>query len=309
MPLIRWLLNVEPLWNTPEEFNEALNHLPTPTHENILKYRRPNDRKLALGSQILQHLIVCRYRHVPFRDVRIVRNFGGVTGGRPVFVGNKEDGVEGLEYNVSHHGSVVGIVSRLLPPKDGGDEDVDADEGGGVGVDVLEYEQRPHYVDASLEGVKEWAGGFGDADVFTSREMGVINAAALSGMSEGEKMEGVVKAVHLNWVLKEAYVKAVGTGLVTDLTAVEFGLVGVVGLVDDGVRVGDVEVWVGGREKRRAREWYFEVERVGRSGLEGGYCLAVVTRVEGLEEGDRKGSWEWLEYVEDILPVIQGGDL
>ncbi|KAK6517848.1 hypothetical protein TWF506_005024 [Arthrobotrys conoides] len=302
MPLIRWLLNVEPLWNTPEEFNQALNYLPLPTHEHILKYHRLNDQKLALGSQILQHLIVSRYRHIPFRDVRIVKHFGGITGGRPVFIGNS-NGVEGLEYNVSHHGSVVGIISRLLPPKDGGGG---VDEGGGVGFDILEYEKRPHYVDGTLEGVKEWAGGFEEAKVFTGREMGVIYAAgaASSGRSEEEKVEGVVKAVHLNWVVKEAYVKAVGTGLVTDLTAVEFGLVGVGERVEAGQRVGDVEVWIGGREKRRAGEWYFEVDRVVRDGLEGGYCLAVVTRVEGLEVGDRRGAWEWLEYTADILPFI-----
>ncbi|KAF3128297.1 hypothetical protein TWF594_011713 [Orbilia oligospora] len=310
MPLIRWLLNVEPLWNTPEEFNEALNHLPPPTHENVLKYHQPNDRKLALGSQLLQHLIVCRYRHIPFRDIRIVKHFGGIAGGRPVFIGNDDDGVEGLEYNVSHHGSVVGIISRLLPPKDCGNGG-GGDEGGGVGVDVLEYERRPHYVEGTLEGVREWAKGFEEAKVFTGREMGVIYAAAAAatGLSredeEGKKVEGVVKAVHLNWVVKEAYVKAVGTGLVTDLTAVEFGLVGVAGRVEAGERVDDVEVWIGTGEKRRAREWYFEVERVEREGLEGGYCLAVVTRAEGLEEGDKRGRWKWLEYGGDILPFIQ----
>ncbi|KAK6501726.1 hypothetical protein TWF481_009554 [Arthrobotrys musiformis] len=286
MPLIRWLLNVEPLWNTPEAFNEALSHLPASTHEHVLKYHRPIDRKLSLGSQLLQHLLVSRYRGIPFGDVRIVRNFGGVEGGRPVFMGY--EGVEGVEYNVSHHGSVVGIISRLLPPR----------EEGGIGLDVLEYEKRPGYVDGNIGAVREWAGGFGEAGVFTAREMGVIEAAG--------GVEGVVKAVHLNWVVKEAYVKAVGTGLVTDLTAVEFGLVGVGGLVDGGERVDGVEVWIGaGREKRRAREWYFEVERVVREGLEGGYCLAVVTRVEGLEEGDRKGAWEWLEYTRDMLPFIQ----
>ncbi|KAK6358454.1 hypothetical protein TWF730_007787 [Orbilia blumenaviensis] len=302
MPLIRWLLNVAPLWNTPEEFNEALNHLPATTHEHILKFHRSNDRKLALGSQILQHLIVCKHRNIPFRDVRIVRNFGGIPGGRPVFTGDNNR-VEGLEYNVSHHGSVVGIISRLLPPKEGGKED----EGGGVGVDILEYEKRPHYVDGTLEAVREWAEGFKEGKVFTGREMGVIDAstAAWEGMDEEDKMRGVVKAVHLNWVVKEAYVKAVGTGLVTDLTAVEFGLVGVGEGIDCGERMSDFEVWVGGRQRRMATEWYFEVEKVVKDGLEGPYCVGIVTRAEGLEEGDKSGVWEWLEYEGGILPLIR----
>ncbi|KAK6519609.1 hypothetical protein TWF281_003431 [Arthrobotrys megalospora] len=300
MPLIRWLLNVEPLWNTPDEFNETLNYLPASTHEHVLKFLRPIDRKLALGSQILQHLIVCKYRNIPFRDVRIVRNFGGIKGGRPVFIGG-DNGGEGLEYNVSHHGSVVGIVSRLLPPKEDGKED----EGGGIGVDILEYEKRPHYVEGTLQGVKEWADGFGEAKVFTGREMGVVHAAAWKGVNVEEKVEGVVKAVHLNWVVKEAYVKAVGTGLVTDLTAVEFGLVGVGDGIESGERVRDIEVWIGGRERRRATEWYFEVERVVGEGLAEGYCVAVVTRAEGLEDEDRMGVWEWLQYEGDILPILQ----
>ncbi|EPS40299.1 hypothetical protein H072_5899 [Dactylellina haptotyla CBS 200.50] len=304
MPLIRWLLNVEPLWNTPEEFTQTLNYLPSSTHSHVLKYFRPSDRKLALGSQILQHLLVSKFRNIPFRDVTIVRNFGGVQGGRPVFVGT-DSGVEGLEYNVSHHGGVVAITSRLDPPREdgGGGKDV----GGGIGVDVADYEQRPRYIEGNLAAVFEWADGFEQGGVFTRWEMEGATGGlrGMAGDEEGQ-MEEVVKGVHLNWAVKEAYVKAVGTGLVTDLTAVEFGLEGVKETLDSGERSRGVQLWLGkGAERREGSEWYFEVERVQREGLEGRYCVAIATKAEGLSEEDRQGRWEWLDYEEGIEPVLK----
>ncbi|KAK6543947.1 hypothetical protein TWF694_000665 [Orbilia ellipsospora] len=304
MPLIRWLLNVGPLWNTPDEFTQALNYLPPPTHQNILNYVRPADRKLALASQLLQHLIVSKHRNIPFSHVTIVKNFGGIRGGRPVFVGDRAAGIQGLEYNVSHHGTVVAITSRLEAPVESGGKE---DKGGGIGVDVLQYEKRPGYVDGNLGAVMEWVDGFEVGEVFTKGEMNGARGAVVRGNGGEGKMREVVKAVHLNWTLKEAYVKAVGTGLVTDLTAVDFEVDGVCEVVDRGERSRGVKVWLGkGAGRRRGDEWYFEVERVQvGEGVEGSYCVAMATQAEGLGEEDKNGVWQWLNYEADMVPFIR----
>ncbi|KAF3911596.1 hypothetical protein AA313_de0200304 [Arthrobotrys entomopaga] len=341
MPLIRWLLNVDPLWNTPDEvnpppqilihfniikfkvtsltikkFTKALNYLPPSTHQNIQNYHRPSDRKLALASQLLQHLIVSKYRNIPFRHVTIVRNFGGIRGGRPVFLGDPAVGIHGLEYNVSHHGTVVAITSRLEPPVEsssGNNSGGKEDGGGGIGVDVLQYEKRPGYIDGNLGAVMEWVDGFEAGEVFTKGEMNGARGAAAAARGEGEegKMREVVKAVHLNWALKEAYVKAVGTGLVTDLTAVDFEVDGVCEVVDRGERSREVKVWLGkGAGRRRGDEWYIEVERVRTSeGVEeeeeGSYCVAMATKADGLKAEDKNGDWQWLDYEADVVPFIE----
>ncbi|KAF3938292.1 hypothetical protein ABW19_dt0207671 [Dactylella cylindrospora] len=314
MPLIRWLLNVEPLWNTPEEFTATLNRLPPSIHPHILKFFHLSDRKLSLASQLLQHLLISKHRSIPFPSVSITRNHAGITGGRPVYPGDPTLGTQGLEYNVSHHGCVIAIVSRLDAPKDLEDGNV----GGGIGVDILEYEVRPKYVEGNMEAVMGWAEGFEEGEVFTAREMrGVRKAVAEVEIGGGykagqeieeEKMKAVVRGLHVNWTLKEAYVKAVGTGLVTDLTAVEFDVAGIAGRLEKG-RTSEVVVWLGkGLERRKGEEWYFEVEKVrvpGVEGVEGGYCVAIATKAEGLEEEEKKGEWVWLDWERDVMPFIE----
>ncbi|KAK6341169.1 hypothetical protein TWF696_008255 [Orbilia brochopaga] len=287
MPLIRWLLNVQPLWNNPADYNAALQYLPASTHARIQSYHRQSDRKLALGSQLLQHLLVTRHRNTPFADVSITRHHCGLSGARPVFDGI--DGSDGLEYSVSHHGTVVALVSRLQPPRQ------TAKEEGSVGVDVLEYAELPSYVCPTLPGVVEWAEGFVDSGVFTHAEMmGVRDVARRDAWRE------VVKEVHLRWTVKEAFVKALGTGLATDLQAIEVRLEGVREQVEEGRRV-PVEVWLGKEgEKRRADEWYFEIGLVA----EGSNCVGVATRVEGLLEEEKSAEWQWLDYNADVLAYI-----
>ncbi|KAJ6263300.1 1-acyl-sn-glycerol-3-phosphate acyltransferase [Drechslerella dactyloides] len=276
MPLIRWLLDVQPLWNSPDEFNAALHHLPATTHAHIQNYHRPSDRKLALASQLLQHLLVSRHLHIPFPAVSITRHHCSLPGARPVY----GDETNGIEYSVSHHGSVVALVSRLLPPKQ------TAEEEGSVGVDVLSYTEPPSYVHPNLSSALEWAEGFTEGGVFTSGEMEGIRAAAAT-----DGWEAVVKEVHLRWAVKEAYVKALGTGLATDLTGVEARVEGVRALLEEEGRRAKVEVWLGREGQRRCAEgWYVEVERVGGAG--GRYCVALATRVEGLEEGEKGDAYQ-----------------
>ncbi|KAF3924881.1 hypothetical protein ABW21_db0205814 [Orbilia brochopaga] len=288
MPLIRWLLDVQPLWDSPDEFNAALQHLPDATHAHITSYHRPSDRKLALASQLLQHLLVARNRHIPFPSVVITRHHCGLTGARPVYAGTN-DGSDGLEYSVSHHGSLVALVSRLQKPQ------ATAEEHGHVGVDVLEYADLPGYVSPTLASVVEWAEGFATSNVFTAGEMVGIRQTAATG-----DWGNVVKEVHLRWTVKEAYVKALGTGLAADLTAVETRMEGVRDRLEQDGRVR-VEVWLGkSGERRRAEEWYVEVERLGG----GRYCVGVATREEGLQQEERSGEWQWLDYNVDMLPYI-----
>jgi 4'-phosphopantetheinyl transferase len=224
--------------------------------------------------------------------------------------------IAGLEYNVSHHGSLVAMASRLVAPK----SDTDASVGGGVGVDVVQYAVRPRYVEPTLEEMKEWVNGFGEADVFTQEEMAVIHAAVARVNGEERKMKTMMSAMFANWALKEAYVKAVGTGLVTDLLAVDFKLEGLDmrmeqqnGTESRGVqRKGDVQLHLGrGKEKRQDHKWHLEIERLEmEDGVEGlsdeqklYYVAVALERDQHLTE-DIHGTWEWLDMGRDILPFM-----
>ncbi|EWC46960.1 hypothetical protein DRE_03722 [Drechslerella stenobrocha 248] len=317
--LTKWLLDVAPLWNTPEEFTATLHRLPPSTHAHVQSFHRLSDRKLALGSQLLQHLLVAHTRHIPFAAVRITRNHGGVSGARPVFLANNttttttattatsdDNTVEGLEYNVSHHGSVVAIATRGLPPSS-----ADSHDEGSIGIDILLYDERPAHIpshdgntkhdDGGLSGVLAWAEGFATADVLTASELGFMRAEAAAGATADE----IVRTLHLHWALKEAYVKAVGTGLVTDLKAVEGRLRGVRERLEGG-GVQEVEVWIGKEgAKKKLEGWHLEVEVVRPSAGER-YCVALAVR-DGEGEESRRGEWRWLEYSNDVAKLIEGG--
>jgi len=373
-----------------------LNLLPFSDHKRIRAFYHLSDRKLALGSQLLQRLLISRYclcassppaesssspssnlllapletilsntatdnnndnddhqsRNTTevdvkefFQSIKISRQ-DDIPGGRPVY----KTLAKSLEYNVSHHGSLVAIVSRLEPPLPSSSSSASrsissvtsssstaasssSTSEGKIGVDVVYATDRPRYVKPGIHNLKEWVAGF--EGVFTPLELQVVEGAYDRhcrndddghGVQDGET--AMIKALYKNWALKEAFVKAKGTGLVTDLVAVEFR--GVEGFDDGGGgsvadtagavtnnttrvlentrdRFFGVEVYISSRDGergiekwRRADEWYMEIERIMVGEVV--YYLAVAAAdAQGINDEERNKCWEFVDYRKDIL--------
>lgn len=167
------------------------------------------------------------------------------------------------DFNTTHHNprspgekEIVALAARLSP--------------GRIGIDITptlhERGDTRKFVDT-----------FKDADVFTSAEWAKI--------SSYDKYSDRARSLYLHWALKEAYVKAVGTGLVTDLTAVEWRGVELFDLEKEKKWLG-ARVWVNGDERK---DWWSEVSFWDGTKQNGeGFYLALVTDREGLDLEDEE---------------------
>lgn len=262
----------------------------------MTKFFFPADRKLALGSQLLQRFIVPKIysngkpcRNIPtLASIPIVRD---PQSGRPSYVPSSHEVEEGQkwvlrDYNVSHHNSrstlrsdpcLVVLIARITAA-------TPTSTSLRIGVDLVPTVHNRGPAAAFLE-------TFRDSDVFTANEIKNIYAPS--------DEEDRVKMLYLHWALKEAYCKAVGTGLVTDLLAIDFRNVGL-DIVETGKRDTRVKVFVDGVERK---EWMLEIGQL----LEGHY-VAVAADSWSSEEGkEETGKWHLVDFEEDILKHWSGG--
>lgn len=148
-----------------------------------------------------------------------------------------------------------------------------------VGVDLVPDAYN------GAEPTETFLDGFTSSGVFTSYELGAINSPP--------RTEDKVKMLYLHWALKEAYVKATGTGLVTDLLAIEFRNVSLEDIEKGGVD-RSVRVWVSGSERK---EWRLEVGK-----LSNGHYFAIATDGDEGEYED-EGTWRWIDFGKDVWEV------
>jgi len=299
MPLLRLYVDVSTV--APSVFDSALSLLPAAVHPSITRCHFSSDRALALGSALLQRYLICtHYRHhttlgsVPLhRDPANGRPYhGAVAIEEPD--GQRAHGVE--DYNTSHHNPrqdypaggercLVAVAALVTATPERRRR---------VGVDVAPTTY-------ARSGAEEFVETFcGDA----GSEAGVFTAAEAQWAMRASATVERVRNVYLLWVLKEAYTKAVGVGIVGDLTKIEFrGLEG----WDGQKRWRGAEVWVDGEDE--SERWYLEVSLLeGKMGGEGeGFFLAVCCEREALVEGDMEGEWRELDLETDITGPWGGG--
>ncbi|KAE9012909.1 hypothetical protein PR003_g12048 [Phytophthora rubi] len=208
-------------WNpSSPEWHGLLRQLPVHEQQQVTRFMFAKDQKLALASRLLQRQLIHELFGVDYDAIDIART----PENKPYWKRPAESPAPPWwNYNVSHHGTIVAIVSdsRAL-----------------VGVDVVQITDRPK----RKTSVDEFFRAF--ADHFNPGEWRYIR--------ETEDEDGQYSRFYRLWSLKEAYIKAVGIGLGFSLLRAEFICV-------DTTREDHWELLLDGQ---RASEWHFNCAQI-----------------------------------------------
>ncbi|XP_034703289.1 L-aminoadipate-semialdehyde dehydrogenase-phosphopantetheinyl transferase-like isoform X2 [Vitis riparia] len=184
----RWAVDISE-WNpTSHQFSFALSLLPQHHHSSITRFVKMEDRKRALVSRLLQYALVHQVLGIPFHQIIIKRTIEG----KP-YLEYDEVNLEfpNFNFNTSHQGDYVAIASEPLCL---------------VGLDIVSP------VIPGKETILEFVRNF--SQYFSAWEWGCIVNAGTS--------DEILVEFYRYWSLKEAFVKAMGTGLAYRLDNVEF---------------------------------------------------------------------------------------
>ena len=256
--VFRWILDVAPLWPSSSENDErnltkhdwanletskaALRFLSSADREKVLKFYFASDAKLALGSSLLKRKAVSDTCRVPWFDVVI----GQDDNKKPCFKSEQQPLGRSLEFNVSHHGSLVALVGC-------------SESSLQLGVDIVKMDFEKDYRQVKEKGFSDWASTY--ESVFSDREMEDIKRfmaePGLVGQQSQDTIRAQLRHFYALWCLKEATLKMTSFGLLAPwLRNLEFRNVQApspgVQLDDGGDGWGQtsrgVEVWLNGKQ-------------------------------------------------------------
>jgi 4'-phosphopantetheinyl transferase len=197
----RWIVDVREWQLSEPQIKFLYTLLSEEESARVARFLHDSDRRLALGSRLLQRALIGHVLGVEQSDVLISRT----SYGKP-FCANlprlltaqpeRESALKQWNYNVSHHGSKVVIISE-------------ADRI--CGVDILDgSDLRPITQEG---GIKAYLRCF--ENKFAPQEWAVINQT--KGCDRACLTE-----FYRHWAMKEAYIKALGCGLSYDLQRIRF---------------------------------------------------------------------------------------
>lgn len=209
--VFRWLLDVAPLWPYPNDVGEriltkqqwsttqdaknACCLLPPDEKEKVLRYHFASDAKLCLGSCLLKRKAISDVCQIPWSKVTI-----GQDKNRKPCHTLQSSGGESLEFNVSHHGSLVALVGC-------------SGKGMSLGVDIVKMDFGRDFGMVMKEGFRSWASTY--SEVFSDREMAAIvqYAPMMEPRDVQEEIRATLRNFYAHWSLREAYLKMTGEAL------------------------------------------------------------------------------------------------
>ncbi|KAL8966555.1 MAG: hypothetical protein Q9183_003319 [Haloplaca sp. 2 TL-2023] len=249
--VFRWVLDVQSEWPSSEFIkpgrdaaslwalennNERILGL-IPAHERtkILRFYHVRDAKLSLGSQLLKHSAITQYCQVPWSDSAISKD----SNHKPCYI-SQDGSVKHLEFNVSHHGSLVALAGCTARDMQ-------------IGIDVVQIDAAKDIPKVRQEGWLSWVNTF--EAVFSAAEMRDIAFwEPHESSSEDDRLKAKLRHFYAHWCLKEAYVKMTGEALMASwLQDMEFRNVQVPRAASDlsdnppddpwGEKFDGVEIW------------------------------------------------------------------
>ena len=218
--VFRWLLNTHDLWDTPFEGVEpfkstdhwatghdaqrGLGFLSPLEQAKVLKFYRQSDAKLSLGSCLIKRRAISDALGTNWADVTISEDKNRKPCYRPSASSPKP-----MEFNVSHHGTLVALVGCV------GDNTK-------LGVDIVRMNWEKDYTKVIEEGFEAWATTY--EMVFSDREVrDIADYIPPPQTSKQEEVRAKLRHFYAHWCMKEAYVKMTGEALLASwLKALEF---------------------------------------------------------------------------------------
>ncbi|MCJ1278913.1 hypothetical protein MMC21_006734 [Puttea exsequens] len=220
--VFRWLLDVGPIWENPaasksrlreataqwareQDVQDAMSLLTDEEKAKVLRFYRPSDAKLSLGSFLLKHNAIARTCGVSWSEAII----GEDSKRKPCYKKPSNPEATTMEFNVSHHGDLVALVG--CPGSTAK-----------LGVDIVKMNWVKDYALVLRDGFRTWASTY--EMVFSDREVNDIAGyePPVPGTPE-EKIRAQLRHFYAHWCLKEAYVKMTGEALLAPwLRDVEF---------------------------------------------------------------------------------------
>ena len=186
--LQHWFFDANSFQPCAAQLKLLLDILPSADQAKVTKFRALKDQKLSLVSALIQRAMIRQTFTCSNKDFFIKR-----TSHNKPFATSEHVSILDWNYNVSHHGSYVTILSDPSRP---------------MGVDLVQRSVRKTWKESSCKYITQ----------FTSQLTFSEQAACLKHSTEWKQYTHFF----VIWSLKEAYIKAVGKGLYMDLLSVSF---------------------------------------------------------------------------------------
>lgn len=205
--VFRWLLDVQHLWLTSDEeptstarwargedAKHALSLLPVEERAKVLRFYHPRDAKLSLASHLLKHHAIAHACHVPWPQALISEDHNR----KPCYQPTDPDALK-VEFNISHHGTLVALVGCVGETQK-------------LGTDIVQLNWEKDYASVRKDGFDAWVRVY-DV-VFSDREVADIIAYSPSGQPDlPDQIKAKLRHFYAHWCLREAYVKMTGEAL------------------------------------------------------------------------------------------------
>ena len=208
----RWLLDIEHIWPVPAaaatcsprdavrvwakqgEVTAALESITPPERDRVLRFYRPNDAKLCLGSYLLKHLSITQACGIPWSKSLI----GEDKNRKPCYV--VSGGQKGsVEFNATHHSNIVGLVSCVGSSTK-------------VGIDVVHVSWTKDRSSIRKSGFFKWVQTY--EAMFSEPELKEMAHYAPKGLYDLDDIDKAkLRHFYAHWSLKEAYIKMTGEAM------------------------------------------------------------------------------------------------
>ncbi|XJO76611.1 hypothetical protein BDV3_007116 [Batrachochytrium dendrobatidis] len=225
-----------------QSYEECMQLLDPQEQSRIKGYRFQKDAFSSLVGQVLPRAAICR--HIP--DISLQQlQFHRTSIGRPFMTISNccsfnptSPSMALPDYNISHHGEYIALImapfsgSTVSNLSSGNSQDQWR-----VGVDLTKIDQREiddpetffGYFDEQFSKLEwEWIrhGVTGEANVLVGMAVvspdSIVSSSIITFQPKNDHNQDMIRRFHCMWALKEAYVKGVGCGIVTNLQDIVF---------------------------------------------------------------------------------------
>ena len=249
--VLRWVVDVDPLWSgiaSPstrpltstwahqEEVQRSLERLSPEESSKVLHFRFVSDAKMSLASCLLKRRAIANICEVPWSEVVVSQDRNK----KPCYVPENTAG-KTLEFNVSHHGSLVGLVACSGTATK-------------LGVDIVSMNWEKDLAKVARDGFASWARIY--EAVFSDCEVeDIIRFEPPEREHRETATVDKIRHCYAHWCMKEAYVKMTGEALLAPwLKDLEFRKVRTPRSASDlgsssewGEAIDDAEIWFYGK--------------------------------------------------------------